>query len=131
MRLVRTPDVLVELVAARAQRRIDGGSDGGRDGGPHADQVIVGFAAETGDASGSVLDHARRKLAQKGCDLIVVNDVSAGKVFGRDQSEVTLLQPDGDATEVPPGGKDEIADAVWDAVLRLRTRAQTGSARRP
>jgi phosphopantothenoylcysteine decarboxylase / phosphopantothenate---cysteine ligase len=123
LRLVRTPDVLVELVAARAQRRMDDGR--------HANQVIVGFAAETGDASGSVLDHARRKLAQKGCDLIVVNDVSSGKVFGRELSEVTLLEPGGEVTEVPPGGKPEIADAVWDAVLRLRARTQTGSAPRP
>jgi phosphopantothenoylcysteine decarboxylase/phosphopantothenate--cysteine ligase len=126
LRLVRTPDVLVELVAARGQRRM-----GGRDDGRGADQVIVGFAAETGDASGNVLDHARSKLARKGCDLLVVNDVSAGKVFGREQSEVTLLEPGGDVTEVPPGGKDEIADAVWDAVLRLRARTQTGSAPRP
>jgi phosphopantothenoylcysteine decarboxylase/phosphopantothenate--cysteine ligase len=130
LRLVRTPDVLVELVAAREQRRLDGGVDG-RDDGRGADQLIVGFAAETGDASGNVLDHARRKLTQKGCDLLVVNDVSAGKVFGREQSEVTLLEPGGEATEVPPGGKDEIADAVWDAVLRLRARAQAGSAPRP
>ena len=46
------------------------------------DIVVVGFAAETGDDHGGVLDHARAKLARKGCDLLVVNDVSGGKVFG-------------------------------------------------
>ena len=44
--------------------------------------VIVGFAAETGDDTGSVLDLGRAKLARKGCDLLVVNDVSGGAVFG-------------------------------------------------
>jgi len=107
VRLVRNPDVLVELVAARAA------------GGP-AGQVIVGFAAETGDDEGSVLEHARRKLAAKGCDLLVVNDVSAGRVFGSDSTEVMLLFPDGEARPLPAGSKEEVADAVWDEVLRLR-----------
>ena len=44
--------------------------------------MVVGFAAETGDDTGSVLDLARAKLARKGCDLLVVNDVSGGAVFG-------------------------------------------------
>ena len=58
--LVRNPDILAGLVAAR-------------DAAPAA-PVIVGFAAETGDDDGDVLDHARAKLARKGCDLLVVND---------------------------------------------------------
>ena len=122
VRLVRTPDVLAELVDARATR----GTAGGVDGRP-AGQVIVGFAAETGDQTGDVLEHARRKLASKGCDLLVVNDVSAGRVFGREVNEVSLLEPGGGSTAVPRGGKEEIADAVWDAVLRLRARAEAGS----
>ena len=61
VRLVRNPDVLAELVAERAPG-----------------QVVVGFAAETGDDDGDVLAHARAKLARKGCDLLVVNDVSGG-----------------------------------------------------
>lgn len=100
VRLVRNPDVLAELVAGR------------RPG-----QLVVGFAAETGDGTGGVLDHARRKLAAKGCDLLVVNDVSAGKVFGRDVSEVTVLAADGSARPVPEGSKTAIADAVWDVVI--------------
>ena len=97
--LLRNPDVLVELVAARP-----------------AGQQVVGFAAETGDAEGDVLTHARAKLARKGVDLLVVNDVSAGRVFGREDNEVTVLAADGSATAVPAGRKDAVAAGIWDAV---------------
>jgi phosphopantothenoylcysteine decarboxylase/phosphopantothenate--cysteine ligase len=101
--LVRNPDILLELVAARRPR-----------------QTVVGFAAETGDADGDPLDHARRKLARKGVDLLVLNDVSGGRVFGRDTTAVTLLRPDGMVRDVPPGDKRGAADAVWDAVVAIR-----------
>ncbi|MCZ2837485.1 bifunctional phosphopantothenoylcysteine decarboxylase/phosphopantothenate--cysteine ligase CoaBC [Modestobacter sp. VKM Ac-2985] len=97
--LVRNPDVLVELVGSRPPG-----------------QLVVGFAAETGDAEGDVLAHARAKLARKGADLLVVNDVSAGRVFGRADNEVTVLATDGSATAVPPGRKDAVAAAIWDVV---------------
>ncbi|MCW2700782.1 MAG: coaBC [Blastococcus sp.] len=97
--LVRNPDVLEELVRKRAPG-----------------QLIVGFAAETGDADGDVLAHARAKLARKGCDLLVVNDVSAGQVFGRSDNAVVVLGADGTATEVPLGGKDAVAAGIWAAV---------------
>ncbi|WP_369133356.1 bifunctional phosphopantothenoylcysteine decarboxylase/phosphopantothenate--cysteine ligase CoaBC [Modestobacter sp. I12A-02662] len=97
--LTRNPDVLVELVAART-----------------AGQLVVGFAAETGDAEGDVLAHARAKLARKGADLLVVNDVSAGRVFGRSDTEVTVLAADGTATPVPPGPKDGVSAGIWDVV---------------
>src|SRR5690349_14138831 len=61
--LVRNPDVLVELVGRR------------RPG-----QLVVGFAAETGDEDAGVLEHGRANLARKGCDVLVVNDVSGGQV---------------------------------------------------
>jgi len=102
VRLVRNPDILRELVARR------------RPG-----QVVVGFAAETGDADAGVLEHAQAKLARKGCDLLVVNDVSAGKVFGRDDTEVTVLYPDGRQRPVPAGSKDRVADEVWNAVITI------------
>ncbi|MFQ1001197.1 bifunctional phosphopantothenoylcysteine decarboxylase/phosphopantothenate--cysteine ligase CoaBC [Modestobacter sp. SSW1-42] len=100
LELVRNPDVLVELVAARP-----------------AGQRVVGFAAETGDDEGDVLAHARAKLARKGVDLLVVNDVSAGRVFGRPDNEVTLLDAAGTATAVPAAGKDVVAAAIWDRVV--------------
>jgi len=104
VKLVRNPDILRELVTGRAPG-----------------QVVVGFAAETGDAEGDVLQHAQRKLARKGCDLLVVNDVSGGRVFGEDRNAVTLLDARGAVTSVPEGGKDLVADAVWDAVIALWT----------
>ncbi len=102
--LVQNPDILAELV----RERPDG-------------QVIVGFAAETGDETGGVLDHARAKLARKGCDLLVVNDVSGGKVFGQPTNEAVILGADGSLTPIPRAAKDTLADAIWDQVLpRLR-----------
>jgi len=103
--LERTADVLAEVVAART-------AEGRR-------QVVVGFAAETGDPSGTVLDHGRAKLARKGCDLLVVNEVGDGKAFEVDRNEVVVLGADGSHTEVPEGSKRAVAEAVWDAVVPL------------
>ncbi|RFU22691.1 bifunctional phosphopantothenoylcysteine decarboxylase/phosphopantothenate--cysteine ligase CoaBC [Geodermatophilus marinus] len=98
--LVRTADVLAELVQTRP-----------------AGQLVVGFAAETGDDEGDVLTHARAKLVRKGCDLLVVNDVSGGRVFGRPDNAAVVLAADGSATEVPEGSKDAVAAAIWSAVV--------------
>jgi len=103
--LVRNPDVLVELVEKRS-----------------AGQVVVGFAAETGDEHGDVLAHGRAKLARKGCDLLVVNDVGAGKAFGTDTNSAVLLGADGSEVPVPAGPKETLADAVWDVVRTLWER---------
>jgi phosphopantothenoylcysteine decarboxylase/phosphopantothenate--cysteine ligase len=100
--LVENPDILVELVEARTSKR----------------PVIVGFAAETGDETASVIEHARAKLARKGCDLLVVNDVSAGKVFGSDDNEAVLLGADGTVTQVPLGSKSALSHSIWDAVVQ-------------
>ena len=77
---------------------------------------MVGFAAETGDDDADVLTHARTKLAGKGCDLLVVNDVSEGRVFGRADNAVTVLAADGSATEIPPGAKDAVAAGIWTTI---------------
>jgi phosphopantothenoylcysteine decarboxylase/phosphopantothenate--cysteine ligase len=106
--LVRNPDVLAELVAGRA-----------------AGQLVVGFAAETGDDDGDVLTHARAKLARKGCDLLVVNDVSAGQVFGRSDNAVVVLAADGASSEVLEGSKDAVAAGIWSVLApRLTTPRQ-------
>ena len=106
--LVRTPDVLAELVRVRP-----------------AGQVVVGFAAETGDADGSVLEHGRAKLLRKGCDLLVVNEVGDPghpTGFEGDQNAATVLAADGTSVEVPLGSKDALAGVVWDLVAaRLPT----------
>jgi phosphopantothenoylcysteine decarboxylase/phosphopantothenate--cysteine ligase len=100
--LAQNPDILAELVASRSGKQ----------------PVIVGFAAETGDAAGTVVEHGREKLARKGCDFLVVNDVSAGKVFGQSVSEALILGSDGTTTSVSQGPKEDVADAVWDLVAQ-------------
>ncbi|HSP03713.1 MAG TPA: bifunctional phosphopantothenoylcysteine decarboxylase/phosphopantothenate--cysteine ligase CoaBC [Acidimicrobiales bacterium] len=82
-----------------------------------AGQTLVGFAAETDDLRAN----AQAKLAAKGADLIVANDVSApGAGFEHDTNEVVLLSAGG-ATEVPQADKRQIARAVLDAVITLRS----------
>ena len=56
-------------------------------------RAIVGFAAETGDANGDVLFHARAKLQRKGCDLLVVNAVGENRAFEVDNNDGWLLAP--------------------------------------
>jgi len=97
--LTLNPDILAELV----RRRPDG-------------QVIVGFAAETGDGEGGVLAHGRAKLLRKGCDLLVVNAVGAGLAFDVEHNSGWLLSDDGVETELPDGPKVLLAAHVWDAV---------------
>jgi phosphopantothenoylcysteine decarboxylase/phosphopantothenate--cysteine ligase len=98
--LAQNPDILREI-----------SSDRGRAG-----SVVVGFAAETGDDTGSVLELARAKLARKGCDLLVVNDVSGGAVFGSPDNQAVILGADGAEVEVPRGTKAALAHVVWDQV---------------
>ncbi|MFK0000958.1 bifunctional phosphopantothenoylcysteine decarboxylase/phosphopantothenate--cysteine ligase CoaBC [Paenarthrobacter sp. NPDC090522] len=102
VRLVRNPDILHELVERR-------NAAGGR-------QVIVGFAAETGDAQGDVLEHATAKLKRKGCDLLVVNQVGVGRVFGQDDNSVVILSGHGAEPQSASGSKADVAAAVVDRV---------------
>jgi phosphopantothenoylcysteine decarboxylase/phosphopantothenate--cysteine ligase len=77
-------------------------------------EILVGFAAETD----RVLDHAREKLARKGVDFLVANDVSReGVGLESDRNAVTILDAGGGAREVPEASKGEIADAILDAVF--------------
>lgn len=92
-----TPDILAGLAARRAPG-----------------QVLVGFAAETHDA----VERGRRKLARKGVDLLVVNDVSApGAGFDHDTNAVVVLDAGGASREIPLTSKDAVAHAVLDSVL--------------
>ena len=105
LRLVRNPDILAELVRLR---------------GDAAGPVIVGFAAETGDDEGTVLEHGRAKLARKGCDVLVVNEVGPGVAFGQEDNTVhLLLQGSSRVVEAGPAPKAVIAAAIWDLVETL------------
>ena len=80
-----------------------------------------GFAAETGDEHSSVLDLGRAKLERKGCDLLVVNAVGAGRAFEIEDNEGWLLGADGTSEPLPMGSKAALSARVWDAVAaRLR-----------
>jgi phosphopantothenoylcysteine decarboxylase/phosphopantothenate--cysteine ligase len=79
--------------------------------------VIVGFAAETGDAGHTVLDLARDKLVRKGCDVLVANEVGVDMTFGQDTNTVSILRQGVDAvTHLGPAPKDAVAAAVWDVI---------------
>lgn len=82
-----------------------------------ADQVLVGFAAETAD----VLGYAAEKLKRKRADLFVANDVSRKDIgFGTTENEVTLLFADGRREPVSKAPKEKIADRILDAAKSLR-----------
>ncbi|MET8370098.1 bifunctional phosphopantothenoylcysteine decarboxylase/phosphopantothenate--cysteine ligase CoaBC [Micromonospora profundi] len=101
--LVTNPDIAAEL----GQRK-------------RPDQVLVVFAAETGDAEAN----ARAKLARKRADLIVVNEVGPDKVFGADTNTVTVIGADGSVSRLPEQVKEAVADTVWDLVVaRLADRS--------
>ncbi|RAO47078.1 bifunctional phosphopantothenoylcysteine decarboxylase/phosphopantothenate--cysteine ligase CoaBC [Micromonospora saelicesensis] len=94
--LVTNPDIAAEL----GQRKRPG-------------QVLVVFAAETGDAEAN----GRAKLARKRADLIVVNEVGPDLVFGADTNTVTVIGADGSVSRLPEQAKEAVADAVWDLVV--------------
>ncbi|WP_084078261.1 bifunctional phosphopantothenoylcysteine decarboxylase/phosphopantothenate--cysteine ligase CoaBC [Demequina sp. NBRC 110057] len=103
LELVQTEDVLAGLAALR------------REG-----QIIVGFAAETGDASGSVLEHGAAKARRKGADLLVVNEVGESKGFGTAANSVVMLDAAGEPVAEASGPKLAVAHAILDAIVRLR-----------
>jgi phosphopantothenoylcysteine decarboxylase/phosphopantothenate--cysteine ligase len=107
--LVENPDIAAELGAAK------------RPG-----QVLVAFAAETHDA----LENARGKLVRKRADLIVVNEVGVGLVFGQDSNTVTLLGADGFTATHGELPKDDVADMILDQVA-ARLDSQVGHAQHP
>ena len=98
--LAENPDILADLSARRTAS------------GP-AHQVVVGFAAETDPD----LDAARAKLARKGCDLLVVNQVGGGLGFGVGDNEAVVIDAGGGQTPIPRRSKDALASVVWDLVV--------------
>jgi phosphopantothenoylcysteine decarboxylase/phosphopantothenate--cysteine ligase len=105
--LVRNDDVLAGAVRARADGEL-----------PNM-RAIVGFAAETGDANGDVLFHARAKLTRKGCDLLVVNAVGDGRAFEVDSNDGWLLAADGTESTLEHGSKTLMASRIVDAIAKF------------
>ncbi len=101
--LVQTTDVLAGLVRARTDPR----------------QLIVGFAAETPTADESLVELGWAKLARKGCDLLVLNQVGRGVVFGQPDSTIIVLSADGPG-EAISGSKDVLAHRILSAARDRR-----------
>ncbi len=97
--LTKNPDILAELGERRRA-------------GVKSPAVIAGFAAETDD----VLANGQAKMARKGCDLLVVNQVGENLAFGTPDNAATVLVAEGEPVEIPRGPKDDLAGVVWDLI---------------
>ena len=111
--LIRNDDVLAGAVRSR------------RDGQLPNMTAIVGFAAETGDANGDVLFHARSKLKRKGCDLLVVNAVGENRAFEVDHNDGWLLSADGSESALEHGSKTVMASRIVDAIAAFLQSSAT------
>jgi phosphopantothenoylcysteine decarboxylase/phosphopantothenate--cysteine ligase len=105
LKLVQTIDILTTLVKSRTDSR----------------QVLVGFAAETPNGGRTLLELGREKLARKGCDLLVLNEVGPNLVFGQPDSQITILSAEGAIGPIS-GSKDTLAHQIWDEALGQRAR---------
>jgi phosphopantothenoylcysteine decarboxylase/phosphopantothenate--cysteine ligase len=80
-------------------------------------QVTVGFAAETESAKAAFIAAGSAKVEKKNLDLIYVNDVSNGQIFGSDQTSGFILDRSGEVTEIPVISKDTLSDILLDQIL--------------
>lgn len=101
--LVKNPDILAGLTADRARES----------------QIIVGFAAETGDASGTVLEHGRAKAIKKQADLLVINEVGESRGFGTADNAVIVVDKAGNLVTETSGSKLAVSHVILDQVAKL------------
>lgn len=104
LELVRNPDVLADLVAAR-----------------RTGQIIVGFAAETEPDRDARIELGRAKISRKPADLLVVNHVGWSAGFEREENAIEVLVPGGEVVRETSGTKAEVATAVLDLVATALT----------
>lgn len=107
LHLVENPDVLKGLVAARDRAELP------------AECVIVGFAAETGDADKSALEYAQMKFARKGCDVLMANEVGRDRTFGQKSNEGWILRSGLEPQRVEHGSKQVVAAQILAAVNEM------------
>jgi phosphopantothenoylcysteine decarboxylase/phosphopantothenate--cysteine ligase len=108
LELESTPDILKDITRDAAS----GASNEKRR------RIVIGFAAETNDAAAN----ARKKLAEKGVDMIVANDVTVpGAGFDGDTNVVTLFSRDAAEVHLPKMNKFDVATRVLDELVRIRT----------
>ncbi len=99
LELIANPDILAGL-ASRA----------------HGGQVIVGFAAETEPDPSALIELGRSKLAAKGCDFLVINQVGWNQGFATESNEVVVLRRGGDIVMEASGTKLSVADRILDVI---------------
>jgi phosphopantothenoylcysteine decarboxylase/phosphopantothenate--cysteine ligase len=108
--LVANPDLLAELGRKRAAEQ-------------QAAPLLVGFAAEVvgaGTRTDGLEARARAKMKEKGCDVVIANDVgAAGLGFDSDRNAVTLVFAGGPALSLGPADKAVLAEQIWTALLPL------------
>ena len=115
--LTRVPEQKMKKTAARLSLELDPTPDILAElGRKKGDRLLVGFAAETQNLS----QEARRKLESKNADMIVGNLVSEDMGFDSDQNEVTLALSTGELIPLPRASKRELADRIFDEILKLR-----------
>ncbi|WP_431280437.1 bifunctional phosphopantothenoylcysteine decarboxylase/phosphopantothenate synthase [Leifsonia poae] len=100
LELVANPDILATLSSVKPEG-----------------QVIVGFAAETEPDPSSLIDLGRTKLASKGCDFLVLNQVGWTQGFATDSNEVVVLRRGGDIVMEASGSKLSVADRILDVIV--------------
>ncbi|MFF1879202.1 bifunctional phosphopantothenoylcysteine decarboxylase/phosphopantothenate synthase [Leifsonia sp. NPDC058230] len=100
LELVANPDILATLASAKRHN-----------------QVVVGFAAETEPDPSSLIELGRSKLASKGCDFLVLNQVGWTQGFATDSNEVVVLRRGGDIVMEASGSKLSVADRILDVIV--------------
>jgi phosphopantothenoylcysteine decarboxylase/phosphopantothenate--cysteine ligase len=125
--LSKVPDQKVKKTAARISLEMDPTPDILAElGRKKGDRLLIGFAAETQN----LVQEARRKLESKNCDMVVANLVGgADSGFESDQNEVTLVMRTGETIPLPRASKREIADRIFDQLLRLRLEIHAADGR--
>ena len=125
--LSKVPDQKVKKTAARVSLELDPTPDILAElGRKKDDRLLIGFAAETQN----LVQEARRKLESKNCDMVVGNLVGGAETgFESDQNEVTLVLRTGETIVLPRASKREIADRIFDQVLKLRLAAHASHGR--
>ena len=104
LELTANPDILALSVAQITAKQLN--------------CVSVGFAAETASSESDLRQLAAHKLMSKGCDVLVANDVSEGKVFGSEENSVLILAKSG-IERTLSANKTQVANAILDILIEL------------
>lgn len=106
LRLIQNPDILASAVRHAQQEQLS--------------VLSVGFAAETANNDADLLRLAQAKIVAKGCEILVANDVSDGKVFDADENSTLILTSSGSVVGAS-GSKNIVANQLLDVIVNERS----------